>query len=193
MSDFVLQGREFGVERSGMNVTLSDIDAFEAQIQTPLPTQLKDFYLRWNGGLPYPVEVPEDKSVWVRLHWNETTEAAHYGPAAPLESMFRINSDPPTDFLRTWSDYKDRIPRDTLCFAGDPGGSLFLIGTGDHNLGRIYFWARSSEADRGSGELPDYKNIAYVADSFDDFLLALREEPNPGEPLNHWVGRVYKQ
>ena len=60
--------------------------------------------------------------------------------------MIQIDGDI-NDFRQAWGAFKDRIPPDTLCFQYDPGGSLFLIGTGAANLGRVYFWDRGCEAD----------------------------------------------
>jgi hypothetical protein len=80
-----------------------------------------------------------------------------------------------------------------LCFARNPGSSLFLIGIKDYNLGKIYFWSSTYGANIGEGEMPSYDNIADVADSFVEFLLALREEPNQGESLESWVQRVYSE
>jgi ABC-type phosphonate transport system ATPase subunit len=129
----------------------------------------------------------------VRLRWREGVEAARVGPAAGLEELFLIDADPGRDFLRTWIDFKKRIPADCLCFARNAGGSLYLIGIGERNYGQIFFWARSFEADIDIGELPSYDNIADVADSFNDFLLTLRDEPRSGESLDAWVQRVYRE
>ena len=194
MKEFQINHRRFEVLDAGDFVSEPDIAALEGKIGTQLPAQLRSYYLRWNGGLPYPLDLPNDcESVSVRLRWKEGADAASFGPAADINELFLINADPNRDFFRTWSDFKDRIPSDCLCFARDSGGSLFLIGIQPHNLGRIYFWERVHEADIGAGELPSHDNIADVADSFNDFLLALREEPKSDESLDAWVQRVYSE
>ncbi len=129
----------------------------------------------------------------IRLHWTKEAKAAENGPAADLNELLKINSEPSTDFLRTWNDFKDRIPKDLLCFARDSGGSVYLIGIKEYNLGKIFFWDRDYEADIDAGETPNYDNIAFVANSFTEFLLALREEPDDGESLEDWVKRVYPE
>ncbi len=193
MSEFTLENRQFNVYRSGHLLSENELAAFEAQLGNKLPPQLRSFYLRWNGGLPYPVDIPDDKSAWVRLRWKEGAKAARVGAGTCFQDLFCINAEPNIDFLRTWSDVKHRIPQDVLCFADDPGGSLFLIGIKDYNLGKIYFWERSYQANIGEGETPNYDNIADVADSFVEFLLALREEPNTGEAPDAWIKRVYPE
>jgi|GEM_PF-1081394 len=192
-TEFILENHKFGLEREGTKLTESDISSFESILGIKLPNQLRSFYLHWNGGLPYPIETPQYKSVWVRLHWSEKQVAASVGTATSLSALFRINADPDIDFYRTWKDFKDRIPHDLLCFARDLGGSLFLIGIKEYNLGKIFFWDSSYEADIDAGEIPSYDNIAFVANSFVEFLLALREEPDEGESLEDWVKRVYAE
>lgn len=193
MNEFQLDHRRFKVLNTGSSLQESDIAALESKIGISLPAQLRSYYLRWNGGLPYPLDVPDFESVWIRLRWKEGAEAARVGPATNLSPLLLVNADPDRDFFRSWNDFKHRIPNDCLCFARNSGGSLFLIGTQPHNLGRIYFWERSYEADIEAGDSPSYDNIADVADSLKDFLLALREEPKPGELLEAWVRRVYRE
>ncbi len=193
MPQIILEDRHFEVETAGDKLSESELIEFEKKIGTKLPSQLRSFYSHWNGGLPYPANIPKNKSAWVRLHWSKGAEAARVGPATSFEGLFRINASPSVDFLRTWIDYKDSLPKDVLCFASDPGSSLFLIGIKDYNLGKIFFWEISYQADIAEGEIPNYDNIAFVANSFTEFLLALREEPNDGESLEDWVKRVYPE
>jgi hypothetical protein len=193
MAEFVLENRKFIVDGSGTPLNESTLAAFETQIGTKLPTQLRSFYFRWNGGLPCPEDIPEDKGICVRVYWKPGVEAARGGGVASFEKMFRINADPSSDFLLTRNDLKHRLPQDVLCFARNPGSSLFLIGIKDYNLGKIYYWSSPYQANLDEGEMPSYDNIADVAESFVEFLLALREEPNKGESLNAWVRRVYSK
>lgn len=191
MNEFELDRRLYKVLNSGKPLSENDLAHVEVQIGMHLPSQLRSYYLRWNGGLPYPLDVPDYAGVWVSLRWKEGVEAARVGPAAPVSRLLIINGDPDRDFIRTWTDFRSRIPSDCLCFARDPGGNLYLIGMQPHNLGRIYFWERAYEANIDAGESPSYDNVADVANSLKDFLLALREEPKADESLDAWVRRVY--
>ncbi|MCX7110054.1 MAG: SMI1/KNR4 family protein [Proteobacteria bacterium] len=192
-AEFVLENRHFEVLELGNPLSEAEINIFEAKLGFRLPSQLRSYYLHWNGGLPCPVDIADDKSAWVRLYWKKGAEASSVGPATSLQELFKIDSTPDTDFLSSWDDFKHRIPQDFLCFANDPGGSLFLIGIKDYNLGKIFFWESSYQANIGEGETPNYDNIAFVANSFVEFLLALREEPNRGGSLEDWVKRAYPE
>lgn len=193
MNDITFDNRVFEVTRAGDSLNESDLTTFEAKLGIKLPQQLREYYLNYNGGLPAPLDIPEDDTVWVRLKWKQGVDASRVGPAAGLEYLLLIDANPARDFLRTYGDFKHRIPADCLCFARNAGGSLFLIGIGQHNLGRIFFWARSFEADIEGGESVSYDNIADVADSFNEFMAALRGEPKPDESLEDWEQRVYPE
>ena len=193
MAEFILENRHFGVESVGEKLSEIDLANVEAKIGFKLPHQIRSYYLHWNGGLPYPIEIPQYKSVWIRLHWNRNQQAASIGPATSLSELFKINAEPAVDLLNMWNIVKPSLPQDVLCFAPDPGGSLFLIGIKEYNLGKIFFWESSYQANLSEGEFPSYDNIAFVANSFTEFLLALREEPDAGESLEDWVKRVYPE
>ncbi|PWV64753.1 SMI1/KNR4 family protein [Plasticicumulans acidivorans] len=189
--DFVLNGREYEVLGHGHPLSEEELCTFEAQIHTRLPPQLRSYYLRWNGGLPSPASIPMNSSVWVKVTWPVGSAAELIGPAVIFSKLFIINSESHSDFLEALNTFKNYIPDDYLCFSRDPGSSLFLIGIGESNFGKIFFWEYGCHANIYEGEIPDDSNIAYVADSFVEFLLALREEPDEDEPLEDWVNRMY--
>ena len=181
------------VREPGPGVDGTQLLALEGAIGCQLPAQMRSYYSRWNGGLPYPLDVPEFSSLCVRLHWRSGAKAARSGRIASIGDMLEIDSNPAMDLLQTWTLFKGRFPDGLLCFLSDPGGNLFLIGTGSHNLGKIFFWARGYEADEDEGEVPSYDNIADVAPTFIDFLLALRGEPGPDESHEDWIRRNYPE
>ncbi len=190
-TQFLLEDKLFEVIDPGNPLSESNIKTFEAKIRVTLPSQLHSYYSHRNGGLPCPTDIADNKSAWVRLHWTKETEASEGREAVTFSGLFEINSTPGLDFLSTWHDFKSNIPTDCLCFGRNSGSSLYLIGIKEYNLGKIFFWEFSYQADIGEGEIPNYDNIAFVANSFSEFLLALREEPNDGESLEDWVKRVY--
>ncbi len=193
MPQFKLENQVFDIDAAGSPVSECELIEFEKKIGTKLPSQLRSFYSHWNGGLPYPNYISEDKCVWVRLSWQKGTDAVQGGTGAIFEGLFRINADPSIDFYSNWIEFKQSIPNDVICFAYNPGSSLFLIGIREYNLGKIFFWSSAYQANIGEGEIPNYDNIAFVANSFTEFLLALREEPNDGESLEDWAKRVYEK
>ncbi len=193
MTGFILENRQFNVLEPGKPLSENDINVLEAKIGIRLPSQLRHYYSHWNGGLPCPVDIPDNKSAWIRLVWTKGAEAAQCGPATGFSGLHEINARPSIDFLNMWNIFKPSIPQDVLCFGSDPGGSQFLIGIKGYNLGKIFLWSSDYQANIGEGEIPNYDNIAFVANSFTEFLLALREEPNDGESLEDWVKRVYSE
>ena len=88
--------------------------------------------------------------------------------------FYKINVNDDPGFYGTyeiWLNFKDIIPPGLLPFADNSGGSQYLIDTRPGTSGQIYFWRL------GYGTLPpSFDNIAYVADSFEEFLLAIRAE-----------------
>jgi len=187
---FAISGKSFGVENPGPAVDEAGLKRLEATIGTPLPAELRSYYARWNGGLPFPLDLPEDNAMMVRVFWPVGAAAARVGPIVAVSGMLRIDGEF-NDFVENWQAFEGRYPKDLLCFQRDPGGSLFLVGIAEHNLGKIYYWARRWEANRSEGEVAGYDNIAYVAPSFLDFLLALRPEQGQDESDEDWIRRHY--
>ncbi len=77
--------------------------------------------------------------------------------------------------------YQGRIPSDLFPIGYDTCGNLILIGDTGPNAGKIYFWDHECEADPDEGEVPDYRNVHFIAESFDAFFASLHEAP-PEKP-----------
>jgi hypothetical protein len=172
VADLVINGREFTIVEPGKKITEEGIKKFEEQIDCNLPTQLRAYYLEFNGGLPFPVDIDENKSVSVPLKWKPGSDAAKWGKKSGLENIFSINSDDNWEKIATSG--KEYYAQDLLPFGRDAGSNYFYIGVGKENEGKIYFGVEQYGADI-EGEEPDYRNIAAVAGSFNEFLLALEE------------------
>lgn len=188
---FQLSGRAYAVRNPGSPVTAATVDLLEQQIGCPLPPQLRQYYLRWNGGLPFPLDVPEFSALAVRVRWAPGTPAVRTGPVAAVSAMLRLDSDI-NSLVEHWETFRTLMPPGWLPFQRDPGGSLFVIGTVDSNAGQVRFWSRDYQADQEAGEVPGQDNMAEVAPSFIDYLLALRDaEQLPGETEEGWIRRHY--
>ncbi|MRV75986.1 hypothetical protein GJ700_30160 [Duganella sp. FT92W] len=63
-------------------------------------------------------------------------------------------------------------PRGMLPFGDDPAGNLYLvkISPGD-SYGSIFFWDHENEADLE--EQPNFDNIHFISQTFDNFLNEL--------------------
>ncbi|VAW67929.1 hypothetical protein MNBD_GAMMA10-2871, partial [hydrothermal vent metagenome] len=99
--------------------------------------------------------------------------------------FFSVNSsvnskDEFKDIYKKSKTFGDRIPADTLAIAYTSGGDLILIGTEKNNLGKIYYWAHSFETGPfvGEGDAPDYSNIGFVADDFNQLMKNLYDDEN---------------
>jgi SMI1 / KNR4 family (SUKH-1) len=196
MADFAIDKQSFIIDQPGAAISEAQLAELEKSLGQSLPGQLRAFYLRWNGGLPCPENIPEDKALFVKLDWSTASEpgrseGARRYPMAALSGLLKINSQPGVDFLHTWNDLKGGVPDDLLIFCRDPGTGLFLIGTGPENLGEIFFWVRSLEESWADGQKASPGCIAEVAESFKDFLFLIREEPLPNESYEAWLTRVY--
>jgi hypothetical protein len=193
MNEMHIDGCRFEIEGGGPPVAPERLEALESRLGAPLPRQLRQYYERFNGGMPCPAEVPPDQSVWVRLPWPADTAAAYGGPGTAMAEWLQVDGQPDVDWLRTWQDFRKRLPDGLLPFARDAGGGLFVIATDGERLGRIFYWARAGEADLGRGEVPGWRNIVELAPSLKGFLLALRAEPAAGESVEAWACRVAAQ
>jgi len=188
---FELNGRKYAVRNPGKPLDEGQLKGFEEQIGISLPTQLRSFYLRWNGGLPYPLDVPEFSSLRVVVRWPVGCDAAKGGRVIAVSSMQRFN-DELEDFVQNWEAFRDHLPHDLLPFQIDPGSSQFLIGTGPSNLGQVFYWPFGYAPDREAGEVPNYDNIAFVAPSFLEFLALYRgRDQGPDESQEDWIRRNY--
>jgi hypothetical protein len=191
MLEVVINEKKYVVFEGGEAVSLTDIETLEEQLGAKLPSQLKSYYQLVDGGLPCQLEYADlDGALWVPLQWNPDAEAAYVGEAASSEGMFKIKGKH-ASFLRTWQDFRGRIPEGFLPFGNDPGGSLFLIGLEGDNAGKIFLWERHYEANTEAGEVPSMDNIAYICDSFYAFIELMRPEPEEGEDLGDYVRRVW--
>jgi hypothetical protein len=65
------------------------------------------------------------------------------------------------------------LPADLLPIAFDAGSNQVLLGISGMRKGKVYYWAMDFAPVEDLPE-PTYDNIAFVADSFTDFLKKLR-------------------
>jgi SMI1 / KNR4 family (SUKH-1) len=192
MRQFVINGRVFNVILPGKEIDEATVFALEKRFGFAIPQQLRQFYLKYNGAGTFPADVDKRNGLWVRLLWDVKTQknAAESSPAAPVGTPFEI--DPSKyDLWAQWLTKKDYVPEGMLPFADDPGGDPYLIGVVQENLGKIFFWAKMYDYDYESGGRASPNAVALVANSFVEYLLAFRQEPNDGESGEDWVKRVY--
>jgi cell wall assembly regulator SMI1 len=143
------------IVESEKNTTSKEIEQFEALIGQMLPDEFKQFLLLHNGGSPEP------EGFKFFLNDNE--------PEMAMVAWFLALYEGEDENIRDdFYTFKDRIPKNMLAVARDPGGSLILLGLQDENKGQVFFWLRELEAE--DGEPATYDNVAFVANSFNEFL-----------------------
>jgi cell wall assembly regulator SMI1 len=137
-----------------------DLTAVERQLGITLPSDYRRFLLTHNGGHPEPDTFP----------LSSFTE----GDFGVLNRFLGIREGEYDDLVNYYTKvFRDRVPRNLLPIANDPGGNLICLSVSGPDRGKVYWWFHEEEADEG--EPPTYRNIYFVADSFNDLLKSLTE------------------
>ena len=140
-----------------------DIVRAERILGCTLPEDYRRFLLKENGGRP-SLEA-------FNIQWNDNPVGEGWG-ASLIHFFLSIHDGKYSNFINyNTVKFEDRIPKDTVAIADDQGGNLLLIGVGESNHGKIFFWVKDHEVEEG--ETPDYSNIGNVAETFSDFLSSL--------------------
>jgi SMI1/KNR4 family protein SUKH-1 len=134
--------------------------AFESAIGTRLPESYRAFLIRCNGGYcSGNVEIPGNAAI-------------HHVGGLREEDYFSL------DFARKMFQWEDmaRIPRALLWIMDTPGGDGVCIGIAGDHVGRVYRWVRKDEPDPDTwdGAVETAGNVHLLAESFDEFVAALR-------------------
>ena len=140
-----------------------DIVRAERILGCTLPEEYRRFLLKENGGRP-SLEA-------FNIQWNDNPVGDGWG-ASLIHFFLSIHDGDYSNLIEYNNvDFKGRIPKDTVAIAYDQGGNLLLMGVGESNRGKIFFWVKDHEVEEG--ETPDYSNIGNVAETFSDFLSSL--------------------
>lgn len=144
----------------------SEIVEFEDEMGIVLPTQYRQFLLKFNGGHPTPCEFGFRRGAYGRSMVSEFW-AIHEGPSS-LKWQF--------DAFKT---REKRIADDLMSIACDPSGNQICLGINGNRNGQVFFWDHEEENDEDEPE----HNVYLIAPSFDEFLNGLttyeRREPKP--------------
>lgn len=151
-------------ELSDCSVTLTkeDIKDFETELNVKIPTSMKKFYLKFNGGMPSPYcYQPQNEDMdWVEINAffpiKERTDA--------FETIEVIAKD-------IWS--KNLMPRNLLPFAMDSGGNYYTLNLKNK---KIYYYLTDVWDENASREYNFETNTRYIAQSFNFFINHFIEE-----------------
>ena len=155
----------------------------EQRLGFGLPTDYRDFLLRYNGGGP-------DEKNYCFQSSTEREEPYLITLFFPVEGRI--------DIFSQWRAFQGRVPWNLLPIGSDDSGNLFCLGAAGPKRGFIFFW--DHEAERGafdlvgepvpgeasqpltkSNETEYWGNISLVAKSFADFLNGLGEYPDEAD------------
>lgn len=143
----------------GPDIGDADVSRFEAKLGAALPHDYRRFLLATNGGRPAPNSVPHPD-----------------GNVGLIQRFYSLGvANTPT--LRTYDLELALIEGVPLPdeIAGDDFGNLYCLAPAS---GAVYFWDRNHEGGEDPNA-PTMRPALRIADSFDEFLAAIAEDPEP--------------
>ncbi len=155
---------ELKLTKSGKRLFEEDLDAVESRYHLQLPADYREFLLTSNGGKP-------DRCLFRFKGKSAYTECIHYFLAMSDDNP-NISFD---DHFKTYKDDEKRLPDAVIPVAFDPGGNLICLAVNGKKAGTVYFW--DHEEERSSPRAVERgKNLAVIADSFQEFIDDLKAE-----------------
>ncbi|WP_010583137.1 SMI1/KNR4 family protein [Schlesneria paludicola] len=135
------------------------LSAVEKRLKIDLPEDYRQFMLTHNGGWPEPSEFKYGDGPYTDscVDWFLSIYDGEY-------SNFE-------EYFEQFKGDEPRMPTELVPIALDPGGNLVCISTHGPNRGKVFFWDHEEEAS--DGQVPDYRNVYTVANSFTEFLSML--------------------
>ena len=152
----------FSQTESQLNLTqIEDIEKF---IGLNFPKEYKSHLLQNNGGQCSPNTFMFNES-------GSWTESCVDWFLAICDGEY----DNLKEYIKTYKVDAKRLPIHILPIAHDPGGNLICISCGKQDEGQIYFWNHEQEVDYNLSDDTDYTNLYFVANSFNEFIVGLRD------------------
>jgi hypothetical protein len=137
--------------------TEEDVRKFEEKVGFTIPSDYRNFLLEKNGGIP-------NKTIISVPNIGEKVVQSFYALTNPV-STFTLS--------HLAKVYKNRLPSGMLPIADDPAGNIFITELiAGKDFGKIYFLDHEQEAD--VERQPYFKNIHWITNNFNDFLLNLK-------------------
>ncbi|HEY0004207.1 MAG TPA: SMI1/KNR4 family protein [Pyrinomonadaceae bacterium] len=144
--------------------TPEQIREAERRMGVELPEEYKQYLLSHQGGHPDP-DVFRVK--WSGQDWAKGSELNS------VAWFLAPHDGKEENLLDYYETHRDRIPKDTIPIARDPGSNLVLLGISGPNRGKVFFWRREYEAAPWGAQEADYSNVGFVANSFREFIDSL--------------------
>ncbi|MBK1818599.1 SMI1/KNR4 family protein [Burkholderia orbicola] len=138
-----------------------DIERLESDLGVQLPEAMKDYYLKFNGGMPvldwFPME-GDWEPIWIHEF-------------LPIGTQGASNSNVQSIYARVAG--KGGYPRTFVPFAIDPGGNLFCV---DTDSGAVHYWLTDTYDETLTDLEIRQKADRRLTNSFDQFINSLVSE-----------------
>ncbi|WP_178139298.1 SMI1/KNR4 family protein [Desulfovibrio litoralis] len=171
--DLLDGGIEFRLEDTP-TLTPFDIVKIEKMIQAPLPEQYRDYLLHANGRNVNKHMTECDDSYCFKVFWPTNNGVFPDEEYRLFNNFFSYDehAEFPTETLQynleTW---KEHLPKETLPIGRGPGGNYILIGFGEENKGKIYYWCiKSVNIMEQDDDTVAKAYLGFIANSFVEFI-----------------------
>jgi len=141
-------------------ITESQIQELESNLNFKFPEEYKNHLLKFNGGRCDPNVFSFEENGAVTESSVDWFLALYDGEFDSLEDYFKICK----------IDEK-RMPSTFFPIANDPGGNLICMDTIDN---KIYFWNHECEVDYGQSGDDDRSNLYLIANNLNGFISSLK-------------------
>lgn len=153
---------------SEKQLTEDELRRAESVIGATLPKEYRQFLLKHNGGRPDPADF--------RITWKDRERLARGWRISTVGDFHSIYDGQALNLLEDFKFYRERLPKDMLAVARDPGGNAIVLGLAGENRGKVFFWINNLPAEF---EETDFANLGFVADNFDALLNSLFTTDEP--------------
>lgn len=144
------------------SLTKEDIKNFEVELNVKIPAGMKNFYLKFNGGMPSPYcYQPQDEDL-------DRVEINAFFPIKERTNAFETIEVIAKDM---WS--RNLMPSNLLPFAMDSGGNYYALNLKNK---KIYYYLTDEWDENASREYNFETNTRYIAQSFNYFINHFIEE-----------------
>lgn len=138
---------------------------FEREFGAKLPAPYREFLQQFNGACPEPN----------LFHFKDSDKGSD------CRQILGLNGTD-NDLRHYLETHKLRLPQNLLPIGYDSTGNLICLSVRQQDYGHVYFWDHSLINSSSRSDSEDTADrIVPVADSFDDFLLNLKD-PEPEKP-----------
>lgn len=147
----------------GPKLTEQDIAKFEQRLGVSLPLEYRDFLLLNNGGYLRPEGIFKIYSL-LKIHINTSV----------MTSFLSIKSGDENSFDTYLMILSGRVPPAYFPIGHDGFGNVICIEHKGHNKGKLFWWNHEEE-EMNPKKKATYRNIYFLANSFNEFISSLEE------------------